>query len=101
MGISRCRVSYTDPKGLIHGIDVDAESLFEAVAIAVAQFREDDINPYTPEAQTEFIVAVYRNPVEHYIRLHQVEAWAKHTTTEGPAGVTKRERVRMLLGETG
>jgi hypothetical protein len=25
--------------------------------------------------------------------------WAEHTTREGPAGITKRNRVRMLLGE--
>jgi hypothetical protein len=31
--------------GVLHGVDVDAESLYEAVAIAVAQFREDDISP--------------------------------------------------------
>jgi hypothetical protein len=44
MAGSRCRVSFTDSDGILHGVDVDAESLYEAVAIAVAQFREDDIN---------------------------------------------------------
>jgi hypothetical protein len=47
---------------------------------------------------TEFTVAVYRNPTEHKIRLGQVLKWAAHTTREGPAGVTKRQRVRTLLG---
>jgi hypothetical protein len=32
---------------------VDAESLYEAVAIAVGQFREDDMNPPYPGPMTE------------------------------------------------
>ena len=44
----RCRVSFTDSDGILHGVDVDAESLYEAVAIAVAQFREDDVSPLSP-----------------------------------------------------
>ena len=41
---SRCRVSFTDSDGVLHGVDVDAESLYEAVAIAVAQFRDNDVS---------------------------------------------------------
>jgi len=81
----------------MHGIDVDAESLYEAVAIAVAHLREDDVSPSTPGPMAEFTVAVYRNPVEHKIRLNQVVKWAQGSTTEGPAGIMKRQRVRTLL----
>ena len=31
------RVSFTDSDGILHGVDVDAESLYEAVAMAVAK----------------------------------------------------------------
>jgi hypothetical protein len=81
----------------MHGIDVDAESLYEAVAIAVAQLREDDVSPSTPGPMTEFTVAVYRNPIEHKIRLNQVVKWAQGSTREGPAGIMKRQRVQTLL----
>ena len=98
MAASRCRVSFADSDGVLHGIDVDAENLYEAVAIAFASFREDDMSPSIPGPMTEFTVAVYRNPVEHKIRLAQVLKWSEPTTREGPAGITKRERVRQLLG---
>jgi len=49
---------------------------------------------------TEFTVAVLRNPTEHKIRLQQLVKWAEPTMREGPAGITKRERVRALLGQT-
>jgi hypothetical protein len=97
MARSRCRVSFADSDGVMHGVDVDAESLYEAVAIAVAQLRDDDVSPSSPSPMTEFTVAVYRPPVEHKIRLAQVMKWAEPTTREGPAGITKRERVRALL----
>lgn len=96
---SRCRVSYVDLEGVHHGIDVEAESLYEAVAIAVVQLREDDVSPATIGPMTEFTVAVYRNPVEHKIRLAQVEKWAEFSSREGPAGIVKREKVRKMLGQ--
>jgi len=48
---------------------------------------------------TEFTVAVYRNPVEHKICLGQVAKCAEQTMKDGPAGTTKRNRVRALLGQ--
>jgi hypothetical protein len=56
------------------------------------------VSPTHPGPLTEFTVAVYRNPTEHKIRLGQVLKWTEHTTKEGPAGITKRQRVRALLG---
>jgi hypothetical protein len=94
----RCRVSFADSEGVLHGVDVDAESLYEAVAIAVANLREDDVSPCQPGLMTEFTVTVYKNPTEHKIRLAQVLKWSEPTTKEGPAGITKRNRVRSLLG---
>jgi len=101
MAGSRCRVSFTDSEGVLHGVDVDAESLYEAVAVAVASLREDDVSPSNPGPMTEFTVAVYKNPTEHKIRLAQVLKWSEPTTKEGPAGITKRQRVRTLLGQPG
>ena len=98
MSSSRCRVSFSDSEGVLHGIDVEAESLYEAVAVAVAQFREDELNRTIPGPLTEFTVLVYRNPTEQKIRLSQVTKWAEHTTKDGPAGVTKRQKIRQLLG---
>lgn len=99
MAGSHCRVSFTDSEGVLHGVDVDAESLYEAVAVAVASLREDDVSPSSPGPMTEFTVTVYKNPTEHKIRLAQVLKWSEPTTKEGPAGITKRNRVRMLLGQ--
>ena len=89
---------FTDSDGLEHSAEVEAESLYEAVALAVADFRDDPLLQDRPGAMTEFAVAVLRNPTEHKIRLKQVEKWAEPSTVGGPVGMAKRERVRDLLG---
>src|SRR5664280_3617718 len=37
--VARCRVSFADQDGILHAVEVDADSLYEAVAHAVAEFR--------------------------------------------------------------
>ena len=101
MGISRCRVSYLDQEGLDHAVEVEAESLYEAVAMAVAEFRQGEIITDAPGPMTEFCVTVIRKPIEHRIRLAQVTKWAEPTMREGPAGISRRQRVRALLGHQG
>ena len=96
MGLARCKVSFTDSDGLSHRVHVQAESLYEAVALAMAGFRDDPVVP-RPGPTTEFTIIIERPVIEHRIRLHQVAKWAEETSREGPAGVMKRQRVKALL----
>jgi hypothetical protein len=64
--MARCRVSFVDSEKTEHAAEVEAESLYEAVALAVADFREDPLLRDSPGAMTEFTVAVLRNPTESY-----------------------------------
>jgi hypothetical protein len=97
MAAARCKVSFTDSDGLSHAVHVQAESLYEAVAHAIAEFRDDHMVP-KPAPTTEFTVAIERPLTEHRIRLSQVVKWAEETTREGPAGLVKHQRVKALLG---
>jgi hypothetical protein len=82
---------------LDHAVEVDAETLYEAVAIAVSEFRQGEIPTSTPESGTEFCVAVLRKPIEHRIPLSKVQEWSKPSTKGGPAAHMARERIRKLL----
>jgi len=95
--MARCRVSFTDTNGIPHDVEVQAESLYEAVALVVDEFRDDELTT-DPGPMTEFVVAVHRPAVEHRIRLSQVLQWSEGTR-DGPAGVIKRQRVRSLLNK--
>ena len=52
MSISRCRVSFRDLDGLEHVIEVEAESLYEAVGLAVSEFRNDELGVSDPKTAT-------------------------------------------------
>lgn len=96
MSVARCAVSFSDADGITHTARVQAESLYEAVALAVAEFRQDQLVPPLA-SMTEFTVAIERPAIEHRIRLAQVSKWAESSTREGPAGIMKRQKVRALL----
>jgi hypothetical protein len=93
--VAHCRVSFTGSDGTVHLVTVEADSLYEAIGLAVAEFRADKLTE-TPGPMTEFTVAIERPPVEHRIRFIQVAKWAERTAADGPAGMVKRQRVKDL-----
>jgi len=95
---TRCRVSYLDSTNIEHAVDITADSLFEAAAIAVRAFREGTLVDELPVSGTELRIAVFPLPVEHRVRLQRVEQWAQTGTVKSPVEMLRRERVRELLG---
>ena len=45
MAVRICTVAFTDAEGLRHSVNVQAETLYEAVVLAVRAFREHDCEP--------------------------------------------------------
>jgi hypothetical protein len=79
-------------------VEADADSLYEAVALAVAEFRKDEMNTAGAGPMTEFTVTAYRKPLEHRMRLNQVTKWAEPTTKDGPGGDYEAGEGQALLG---
>jgi hypothetical protein len=94
----RCRVSYVDSIRAEHPVEVSAESLYEASALAVKRFREGPFDGEPPVSGTELLISVAPPPVEHKIQLRRIEEWAQIGATRSPRDVIKRDRVRELLG---
>jgi hypothetical protein len=78
-------------------VGVDASSVYEAVALAVVEFRSDTLSEPL-STLTEFTVSIPQPAVEHRIRLQQVAKWTEGTR-DAPAGLMKRQRVKELLGK--
>lgn len=93
--MARCRVSFSDPEGIDHAVEVQADSLYEAVALAVAEFRLDSVTN-RPAPIAEFIVSVHRPAVEHRIRLSQVLKWVEGTR-DGPARRIETPKSKELV----
>jgi hypothetical protein len=96
----RCHVSFVDPSKREHSLEVEAESLYEAVGLAVADFYGNQASATALPDSTEFVVTILQPVTELRMKLLQVKRWAAPSSLGGPANALKRERVRILLGES-
>jgi hypothetical protein len=80
-----CLVSFKDADGFRHTVEVDAESLYEAVALAARSFADAG---YPPTSGSELDIEVKAPAVTHTITLNRVSAWVN--------GVAKSPKDKML-----
>ena len=92
-----CIVSFVDSEGIRHSIEVAAESLYEAAALAVREFRR---HPWTdgmePGAMTHLAVSVKSPAITHEVTIRQLERWAGGGA-KSPREILLKSRVRELL----
>jgi hypothetical protein len=88
-----CTVSFTDPDGLRHSVNVQAETLYEAVALAVRAFREHQCAP-TP--MTAFEVEARSPAVTHTVTMRKVEDWPR-SSAKSPADRIMKERLKGMM----
>jgi len=95
MALRTCEVSYKDHRGIRHSCLVDAESVFEAVCLAVTIFRQD---PWLERVGPSTLLDIeVREPgTKHAISVQQVERWLDGATTSPAEGV-KKARLKMML----
>ena len=96
-----CVVSFVDSTGIRHSIEVAAESLYEAAALAVKEFRR---HPWTdgmePGAVTRLAVSVKVPATTHEVSIRQLEKWVSGGA-RSPQETMLKERVRELLYAKG
>ena len=93
-----CRVSFTDASGITHSVEVAAETLYEAVAIALRDLRASGLVPVLPGPATQIHVRVKANTeAEHSIRYSQLESWLGGTA-RSPKEKLAKDRLRALMG---
>ena len=98
MGNARaCVVSFTDSGGIRHSVEVAAESLYEAAALAVKEFRQ---HPWSdgmePGAVTRLSVSVKAPAATHEVSIRQLENWASGAA-KSPHDKLLKVRVREAL----
>lgn len=95
MSVRTCEVSYRDHRGIRHSCSVDAESLFEAVCLAVTIFRQD---PWLERVGPSTVLDIeVRDPgTKHAISIQQVERWLEGATSS-PNEAVKKARLKMML----
>jgi hypothetical protein len=97
--VAFCRVGYRDIEGIEHHLELEADTLFEAVAKAVHRFRSSNWDGHAPGPGCAFSVEVQpQAPVTYSIALNKVEEFARFGTVKGPRDLLRKKRLRELLG---
>ena len=95
MAVRTCSVSFLDARGIRHGVDVEADSLYEAAVKAVARFRFDPWMEPVGTA-TALDIEIRESATKHVVTLKQVESWLA-STNASPHVASKKTRLKMLL----
>jgi hypothetical protein len=93
VAVRTCTVSFTDAEGLRHSVNVQAETLYEAAALAIRAFREHQCGP-GPGSQLE---VKERSPeVTHTVAMSKVHDWLE-SSAKSPRDRLVKERLKGLL----
>jgi hypothetical protein len=92
-----CRVSFTDPTGVEHAVEVLADSLFEAAGLGFALLKRDGWVKHDPGPLTRILVQVREPATQHSLTVQQLKRWAGSSAVS-PAERLRKERLKELLG---
>jgi hypothetical protein len=92
--VRACIVSFKGVSGIRHSVDVQADTLYEAVVLAVKRFRED-IWSEQVGAGTSLEVEVHEPATKHSLTLQQVERWL--ASPGSPYEMSRKAKLKMML----
>jgi hypothetical protein len=95
--LKACTVVVRDLKETSHSIEVTAETLFEAVAQALAALGADSWVGEIGRGLTTVTVTVRNPEVTHTVKVQDFESWLNRGV-HSPAEMVVKSRVRHLLG---
>ena len=95
MPVRSCSVSFKDHQGIRHSVEVEAESVYEAVVHGVCRLSAD---PWLEKIGPATVLDVdVREPgTKHTISLQQVERWLA-SVNKNPGEASKKAKLKMML----
>ena len=95
MAGKNCRVVFKDLEGVRHSVEVTAESVYEASALALSALsRHEWIENVGPGTRLE--IQVIEPGVTHSLFVAQLRQWLDGPA-RSPADVVKRQKLKALL----
>jgi hypothetical protein len=91
--IQNCKVSFRDRRGVIHSVDVQASSVYEAVCRASAIFKNSVVED--PTWTAEFLVEVLAQKTYH-VRPETMRRWLDRSGIS-PKEHIQRKRLKQML----
>lgn len=100
MPLRTCTVVIHDLNQTAHSLDVTAETLYEAVAQALAVLSHHSHHDWVDEIGKGLttVTVTIRNPeVTHSVKIQDFESWLNRTC-KSPAETVLKTRLRQMLG---
>lgn len=90
--MASCIVSYVDPEGLRHSVELEAQSLYKAAILALRTFRDHDCEP-GPVSRLEVEI---RTSVIHTVTPKKLREWLEGGA-QTPKEAVLKEKLRGLI----
>ena len=94
MPVMRCRVSFVDSDGTEHAVEVEAESLYDAVGLAIARFHAAPPDMLCTTPRSRFTVEGRQSTTTHSVDFSAFAKWLNE-----PFGQPRRSAIRAKLRE--
>ena len=95
MTLKKCIVSFRDPDGVRHQVEVNAESVYEAAVLALKAFRRSEWIEAIGTG-TRMDIEVAEPPVQHFIMYGQLTRWLEGGA-RSPAEMAKKRKLKQML----
>jgi hypothetical protein len=97
VALRTCIVVVTDVGDVQHSIEVTAETLYEAIATALAALQQDTWVGEIGRGFTTVTVVVQQPPVKHEVKIKDFVSWLGRQG-RSPAEVTLKQKLERILG---
>ena len=96
MVLRTCTVAVKDIQDVEHSIEVTAETLYEAIATALAALRQDNWVGEIGQGFATVTVLVQQPPVRHEVKMKDFVSWLKRQG-RSPAEVILKQKLEKIL----
>jgi hypothetical protein len=96
--LRKCTVAVKDVRDVEHSTEVTAETLYEAIATALAAFQGDDWVGEIGQGFTMVTVVVQQPPVKHEVKMKDFVSWLARQG-RSPAEVILKQKLEKILGK--
>ena len=98
MVLRTCTVAIKDLRDVEHSIEVTAETLYEAIATALAALQQDSWVGEIGQGFTTVSVVVHQPPVKHEVKMKDFLSWLGREG-RSPAEVVLKQKLETILGK--
>jgi hypothetical protein len=92
----KCVVTFRDVEGVDHAVVLNAESLYEAAAAALRQFRRADWSRQSAVELGTLRIEVWEQPTLYRVEVAKLEAWLRRSGGS-PREVLLRNKLNELI----